>query len=274
MNIKKALFFVCITKALFALPVDNPIAPSLAYNGVVCRAHYALFGDPLIHCYQAWSCRAGFYGNNTFNRHLINKRFGRSNIDHFSMNTYATEVVFNIYDMLDLFATFGISDYYFKTSGRSVGALNPNNIIQAFSDSSFSYSLGFRYVIIEFANMVLGLQTQFFKMKAAVTKFQEGAQAIYPSGLDSLYSEWQYGIAFGYRLTSLYPYVGIKFSKVWMNFDNYQINDSIVLNRFHQSKHIGYAVGASLLDCDKAFFTIEGIFGDEKSLYYGAQLRF
>jgi len=91
------------------------------------------------------------------------------------------------------------------------------------------------------------------------------------------YQEWQIGIGISHRINILVPYIGVKWSRARADFDQALValpSFSALLNDIQNKKLWGYAVGISLVDCEKTSLAIEGRWGDEKAVYVNSQIRF
>lgn len=67
-----------------------------------------------------------------------------------------------------------------------------------------------------------------------------------------------------------------------MDFGDFTVNEDIVtettvpipLKNWENSQDVGFAVGLSILDCEKIAATVEFRCGDEQAIHANAQLRF
>ena len=254
-----------------ALPVGNPSDPSLLSDGIFCEGKGC---DPCDPCTTFWDCisfRAGFYGDYVFNRHMrIERRRGQS-IEHTKVITNAGLLVWNFYDRFDLFATLGETNIEIETGVKNsfTAAGTPFGRIVLETSSAFSYSVGARVSIWEVGNTTLGAEGQYFYSRPNVSRLEEAAlAAVYPNKLDVRYREWQVGAGISHRINMFVPYIAIKGGRTRI------MGERGVLPNFINNKSWGYAVGVTLIGCERVSLTAEGRFADEKALHVNGQIRF
>lgn len=281
--------------AAFALPVGNPSEASFLCDGLIWEGHCGCDPcDPCLTWCDAFSVRFGFYGDYVFNRHLKNRSSTASNrhqLDHSHINTNAGYVALNFWDRFDFFATLGNSNLWLEGNISSFGPNifgvgGPRITIETSTD--FSWSVGGRATLWECGCTALGLEGQYFRADPRVKSviFEELA-TVNPSStaphLHAQYSEWQVGVGLSHRINIFVPYVAVKWSGAHLNWRN--ANNpfilvpgttpvSITLNNLRNTNYWGYALGISVVDCEKGALTAEARFGDEKALYVNGQIRF
>lgn len=180
--------------------------------------------------------------------------------------TNAGLIVLNIWDRLDLFCTLGTTSSYIKggsnafnlmglfgvTDTAVAGAFLPNvtidnAIVELYTDTAFSWSVGARGALWECGCATLGAEFQYAQAKPKVTQLNvisnvaqfsimdpKGyATPVWPlpadagtamaAGVEAVkinYTEWQAGAALAYRFNMLSPYIGFKWSKASFDLGN------------------------------------------------------
>lgn len=287
----------------YALPVGNPAEASLLCDGLIWEGHCGCDPcDPCLTWCDAFSVRAGFYGDYVFNRHLRNRaRNGNGNraqLEHSHIYTNAGYFALNFWDRFDLFATLGATRLFLdgnqSTFGPFVNVLTGDfgARVEIESRTEFSWSVGGRGTLWECGCTALGIEGQYFRTEPRVSRITLGSLfSTYPTSaapyLRSEYSEWQVGLGVSHRINILAPYVAVKWAGSrlhWQNggtiavgavdVDGVLVPNLITLNDMINRLHWGFAVGVSLVDCEKAALTVEGRFGDEQALYVNGQIRF
>ncbi len=284
-----ASFIIFAGKFCYALPVGNPSEASFLCDGWIFVGHHGY--NPCLTWCDAFSLRAGFYGNYVFERHFRNHKHRPKDykqLDHFRYFTNALYMAFNIWDRADLFGTIGATTLHLEGNVSNFAPFTALPVgqngsrITFVTDSSFSWSIGGRYTLFRCCCTSIGVEAEYFRTDAPVRRsilarlssdfFDNRCQA-----LRALYSEWQVGIGISQCLCChLIPYAAIKWSGArlrWLDFDKQTNVNHITLNDLMDKKLWGYAIGLSIIDCCKTALTVEGRFGDEKALYVNAQLR-
>lgn len=271
---------IMATGATYALPVGNPSEASLLCDGLIFEGHCGDACDPCLNWCDALSLRVGFYGDYVFNRHLAVKRgagaSGDRDIEHAEIFTNAGYVAGNIWDRVDVFATFGATNIFIDTNA---GIFIPGitSRIEIETATRFSWSVGARGTLWECGCTALGIEGQYFSTRPDIKRVTIGAIASdYPATNDrddARYWEWQVGLGLSHRINMFVPYVAVKWSRVRWDLANNPVLTAI-LNDIRNDKHWGYAVGVSIVDCEKAALTVEGRFADEKACYVNGQIRF
>ncbi len=272
--------------SVFALPVGNPSEATLLCDGLFCEGHCADPCDPCLTWCDAMSLRFGFYGDYVFNRHLD------SNHRHFDADIECTEIFtnafyfdVNLWDRTDLFLTLGATNLFIETNDSPFynQSMNEGSRLTLESGTDFSWSVGLRTTLWECGSTVLGLEGQYFQTKPHLTRVSLCCDfSNYPSSsVDLFYKEWQIGLGVAHRINILSFYAAIKYAHADLDFNDIRlpvpsesVTDFVTLPTFENEKSVGYAIGVSLIDCEKASVTVEGRFVDEKALYVNAQIRF
>lgn len=263
----------------YALPVGNPSDASLLCDGLLWEGHCGDPCDPCVNWCDAFSIRVGFYGDYVFNRHMeIDRNEDDSDIEHTEIYTNAGLVVANFWDRLDVFATFGATNFYIDTNASAFNGTNQSRFLIE-SETDFSWSVGARGTIWECGCTSLGAEFQYFFTRPDIRYVNEAAFfSVYPDSIiEAKYREWQFGVGISHRINIFVPYVAVKWARSQLDFDDAQPGGTVapvVLFNARNKKDWGYAIGVSLVDCEKASLTVEGRFGDEKAVHVNGQVRF
>lgn len=182
--------------------------------------------------------------------------------------TNAGYIALNIWDRFDIFCTLGATSGYFKgnsssfnligligISGSSLDNKYPNasisnGVVELYTDTSFSWSVGARGALWECGCATLGAEFQYAQSKPRVQELNVLSNVAQftvhkPQGYvgQSLplpitagtsnasdlknatinYHEWQVGAALSYRLNMLVPYIGIQWSRATFDADTIQV---------------------------------------------------
>lgn len=291
----KKLFAVALTMlscgAIQALPLGNPAEPSFLRDGLFWDGSCADFCDPCASWCDAWSFRAGYYGDFVFNRHLevdSGNTDGRS-IEHSSLFTNAGYLVLNLWDRFDVFSTLGATNLYFSTNvvsfqNPAIAIPTPTGRFDIETETAFSWSVGGRLTVFECGCATFGIEGQYFRTNPNIRRVTlADVVSVYPSSsFDLVYDEWQVGIGVAYQIWCFVPYFGAKYSKANVSFNDELF--TIILdettdftgtfNDLRSRFNGGYVLGVSLIDCEKIALTVEGRWPDEKAVYVNAQIRF
>jgi major outer membrane protein len=283
----KKLFMTMLTVlasgAAYALPVGNPSDASLLCDGLIWEGHCGDPCDPSLTWCDAFSLRVGFYGDYVFNRHLkddtneLDKKIERTEI-----YTNAAFLAANFWDRFDIFSALGASNISINTNASVFNNAFNGTRFELETDSRFSWSLGGRGTIWECGCTSLGAEVQYFFTQPKVRRLSIAAiDSIYPSHIDAKYREWQIGAGLSHRINIFVPYIAVKWSHAKLDFDNAVFSfvnpatiGGVELVDLDNRRGWGFAVGVSLVDCEKTSLTVEGRFGDEKALYVNGQIRF
>lgn len=184
--------------------------------------------------------------------------------------TNAGYIALNIWDRFDVFCTLGATSGYFKgnsssfnligligISGSDLNSKVPNasisnGVVELYTDTTFSWSVGARGALWECGCATLGAEFQYAQSKPRVQELNVLSNVAQftvhrPKGYvnqtlplpitagtatDSNeklknatinYHEWQVGAALSYRLNMLIPYIGVQWSRASFDADTIQI---------------------------------------------------
>jgi major outer membrane protein len=283
----KKLFMTMLTVlacgAAYALPVGNPSDASLLCDGLIWEGHCGDPCDPCLTWCDAFSVRVGFYGDYVFNRHMEDdtNEFDKQ-IEYTEVYTNAAFLAGNFWDRFDIFATLGATNIFIDTNALAFGSSFSGTRFQLATNTHFSWSVGGRGTLWECGCTSIGAEVQYLYTQPEVQRITIGAlDSIYPSNIDAKFREWQIGAGISHRINIFVPYAAIKWSRAKLDFDNARFTfltpdgfDTVTLVDTRSRKNLGYAIGVSLVDCEKASLTVEGRFSDEKALYVNGQIRF
>lgn len=266
--------------AAYALPVGNPSDASLLCDGLFLEGHCGDLCDPCMTWCDAFSMRIGFYGDYVFNRHMeVDDHAHDCDIENTEIFTNAGYIAANFWDRFDLFATLGATNIFIDTNDKAFG-LGGSGRFQIETDTDFSWSIGARGTIWECGCTSLGAEAQYFSAKPHVTRITDDAEnSVYlANNIHAKYREWQIGVGISHRINMFVPYAAIKWSRAKLDF-----GDAVIaipgaaaadLLDLESKKHFGYAIGVSIVDCEKASLTVEGRWADEKAVHVNGQIRF
>lgn len=290
----KKLFVTMLTiltsGAAFALPVGNPSDASLLCDGICWEGHCGDMCDPCLTWCDAFSVRVGFYGDYVYNRHLeTNDTDPDKDIDHSQIFTNAAFLAGNFWDRFDIFATLGVSKFYLEGNRRSFTEdVVARGLYEVESNSEFSWSIGARGSLWECGCTTLGAEFQYFQSRPHITRIVDfrgsgdatsGGHLINPTSIvGSKYYEWQFGLGISHRINFLVPYAAVKWSGARLHLGEarglFGNAGTATLLDLKNDKLWGYAIGVSLVDCEKMSLTVEGRYADETALYVNGQIRF
>jgi major outer membrane protein len=277
---------------LEGLPVGNPLDASLLSEGIFWEGHCDDEESKKKGCLswcEAWSLRAGYYGDFVFNRRMEVDDFNGQDPDIRKMwiATNAAYLAFNLWDRIDIFSTLGQTKIYLETPGTAFLLEDPlwvNLPIRIATDTSFSWSLGARATLWQCGCFGLGAEVQYFRNRMHLNYFErESSAPIYISDARALYREYQIGFGAAYKIaiaecsTFAIPYAAVKWSRAKLNMGDYLviIDETIYqLHRIENHSTVGAAVGVTLLGCEQWSFTAEARFADEIALHINSQTRF
>ena len=281
----KKLVFTMLTLLtggmVYALPVGNPADASLLCDGIFWEGNCCRDPCDLAWC-DSWSIRLGFYGDYVFNRHMqVDTIEDQSDIETTKLNTNAAFVAFNLYNRFDLFGTFGATNVYIQTPQRSFGT-NTDIMAEVSTETDFSWSIGARATAWECGCFTLGFEAQYFSTRPDIDfyKAETNVPFYFSDNVIMKYREWQVGGGIAYSIdivpcsTAFVPYISVKWSRSQIKMDKAAGPAGQTLFNLESEKDWGYAVGFSIVGCNKWSFTLEGRFSDEKAAYLNSQLRF
>lgn len=261
---KGILLLFILPIAGWALPVGNPADPSIYSKGVWSSSDS---------CESSWAnhlaLRAGYYGDFVFNGHV--KRTNHTGqIEQLQMNTNAGLLSVNIVNRVDLFGLIG------ATHAEAVShSVHGDYRFELEYDTHYSWGVGARAVLWKWSHATLGLEGQYFAYSPSIMRYEQiGTDSEYPDAYaHARFYEWQVGLGLSYRICNFVPYIAIEGS--YLSINNKQSTVlGVTLNNFESAKYIGYAVGVTLVDDDKATLTVEGRFADQLACCVNGQFRF
>lgn len=280
----KRLFITVLTiiasGAVYALPVGNPSDASLLCDGLFLEGHCGDFCDPCLTWFDAFSMRLGFYGDYVFNRHMEVDTSGRDNdIERTKLFTNAGFIAANFWDRLDIFATLGATNLCIDTNNQAFNLGGSGRFVIE-TETDFSWSIGIRGSIWECGYTTLGAEAQYFYTNPHVMRLtNEAAESVYPAhSINAKYHEWQIGVGIAHRIYMLVPYAAFKWSRAKLNMGDavilFPAGERANLYDLDSERGWGYAIGVSLVDCEKASLTVEGRWAGENAVYVNGEIRF
>ncbi|MFC2049139.1 hypothetical protein ACFLR2_00485 [Chlamydiota bacterium] len=281
-----SLLTILTTISAYALPVGNPWDASLLSNGVFCAGRDPNCCDPCSSLWEAVSVRIGFYGDYVFDHHTrVHNRNRSGTIHSTKLFTNAGCITLNFLERLDLFSTLGTSELKFETRASVLGGVGANDIVRFETSTHFSWSVGARGTLWQCGCFGIGAEAQYFQTQPRLNFIAgEADNAFYfPNGDHAKYQEWQVGLGASYRVnigwcsTALVPYAAVKWDRVHVDFNNRVATatfDTYTLFNLRNRPEWGYAIGITLVGCNKASVTVEGRFADENAVHVNTQFRF
>nr|ANW12147.1 major outer membrane protein A [Chlamydia pecorum] len=183
--------------------------------------------------------------------------------------TNAGYIALNIWDRFDIFCSLGATSGYFKGNSASFNLIGligisgsqlqetmypnasiSNGVVELYTDTTFSWSVGARGALWECGCATLGAEFQYAQSKPRVQELNVLSNAAQftvhrpkgyinkdlplplTAGTDNAsdvknatinYHEWQVGAALSYRLNMLIPYIGVQWSRASFDADTIQI---------------------------------------------------
>ncbi len=263
-----------------ALPLGNPGDATLLWDG--------LFHEK--ECSDRWlnkfNFRFGFYGDYVFDRHFKVDLPSSPPVKKAELYTNAGYLAWNYQNRLDLFATFGTSDltvFIDEFITIPVGAL-----VEIKTNRSFSWSLGGRWSVAQLCGFLLGVEGQYFRFEGNLDSISIAGVRLEIPLLQQIvtdFDEWQVGVGIAYRSgiaacgkTALVPYFGYTYSRATFEFPDQDLaSNGLTISgggKLPSDRHSGYAVGVTLVGCDKMAFTVEARFAAERAFHVNGQLQF
>lgn len=267
-----ALALSCLTA--YALPVGNPSDASLLCDGLIWEGHCGDPCDPCLTWCDALSLRLGFYGDYVFDRHM--KTSKGVNVGDTELYTNAGMITANLWDRIDAFGTVGCTNMYIDSNDSAFNLSNNKRFVIDLG-SNISWSAGLRATLWECGCTTFGVEGQYFQTIQDIKYITEGAAYNTTPDISPRYYEWQVGFGISHRVNTFVPYIAIKWSQAKLLLDNSTVtlgSDTATLYDLRTRGGLGFAVGVSLIDCEKASLTAEGRFGREKALHINGQVRF
>lgn len=273
--------------AAYALPTGNPADPLLTPNGLFwddCWDNDSCDYDPCDPCGFNWdvSLRIGYYGDFVFNRKLQLDGFDESQLKRVQLFTNAGLIVLNFWETLDIYGILGATNVNINAGSALFGIdTTAGGIVNIFTDSDFSWTVGARAVLWDWGCTVLGIDARYFRTNPNVRRItlNETFTSAPDDSLELRYHEWQVSLALSHRINVFVPYVAVKWNKADVDFDGAPITITGIVPPFiprdlENRRQWGYAVGVSLVDCDIFTVNVEGRYVDEKAIAVNAQVRF
>lgn len=282
---KTLLFLIPFGSSLSALPLGNPMDPSLYTQGWVDCSNW-FFSDS-----NPFSARLGYYADHVFNRKLEVERPGHPDVHRSILNTNAAYLALNWCDRIELFTALGASKICIDTHSSAyitfIRLPQDKNIeFQIETDTGFSWTLGARCTLFSFRNFCFGLEGAYFSTHPSLDFIkQENYDIVYTSGEKAKFYEWQVGAGVAYPICfsetcyAFIPYAGIKGGKAHLDMHHATFTIPIGESRFTlfdtESKLvIGFPIGVTFTLNNTIGVTVEGRFGDEQAIYVNGQFRF
>ena len=279
---------------LIGLPMGNPLDATWLTEGILWEGND--YENSCLSWCDAWSLRAGYYGDFVFDRRLeVDDRPNDSDIRKTRIMTNAAYLAFNMWDRYDLFLTFGETKFHIETPGsafslRGAGGVTFNDTVEVETECYFSWSIGLRATLWECGPLGLGAEAQYFHTRPRLNYFETSVYnvAYFDNRARTNYREYQIGLGATYKIaltecgTYVVPYVGVKWSRARFNMDDYIIGltspftGPLIAQMFNLDSHhdIGGVIGVTLVGSDRWSFTAEGRFANELALHINSQLRF
>lgn len=280
-------FLSCGT--IHALPAGNPAEASLLHEGVWMGTACCNPCDPCFYWFDAWSVRAGFYGDYVFNRNLeADERKNHRDIEKTEIYTNAGYLVLNVCDRIDVFGTLGATSIkiYSHEQPFQPGPTIGTDIFHLYYNTTFSWSVGARGTLLKIDCFRIGASGQWFETCPKLDYIDETrlGEHTYFDGIHSRYQEWQASLGISYTFRTIcptfewVPYAAVTWAGVKWKTDELPLTTfdgrEFQLRDLRNQKLWGYALGVSFSMVDMIAFTVEGRFADEKALYVNGQVRF
>ncbi|MCH9609874.1 MAG: Major outer membrane porin [Chlamydiales bacterium] len=271
---------------LIGLPFGNPWNATLLSEGVFfdeCTLPFVPF--PV-------SYEIGYNYDHVYNRNLEIDGQDHSSLHRFEFSTRQALISVNLCNRVDIFGAFGASYFQIQSPLRSFNPTDSNDNGSVFinTGTDFSWGVGGRGTIWGCGPFILGAEGEYFYSKPEINSIDApftSNRVTYAENASLKYQEWQFGLGASYQIClsqsiEVLPYAGITWSHAWVNMGNSQepIDDdgtpdfTITLNNLTNQKLWGYAIGLSLLGCERFSLGIEGRFANEKALTVNSAFRF
>lgn len=326
-----------------ALPLGNPSEASLLIDGILWEGVATDPCDPCATWCDAISVRLGFYGDYVFDRFFktsLSEVNGKEPIDNVAYRknmtksevfTNAGYLALNIWDRFDVFGTLGATGMHidgpssaFNLEGVLSNATASNGVypytnienscVNLDGKHGFSWSVGVRGSLWECGCATLGGEAQYMGARPNIETVEVLSNTnpwiAQGDNLKAKYSEWQVGLGLSYRVNLLTPYIGIKWARARVNFDEAIVKQpttdvttdlpsganspmwgvdvtskdheaiapmkevQLTLNKIKSHRSFGFVVGSTLVDADKVSVTVEARFADERAVHVNGQFRF
>ncbi|MFN0065469.1 MAG: hypothetical protein ACKVOH_04450 [Chlamydiales bacterium] len=295
--------------ATYALPVGNPSEASLLVDGVFWEGHCGDMCDPCLTWCDAFSVRVGFWGDYVFNRYMeINSSNKSKDADRTRIMTNAGYIAANFWDRVDVFATLGGTNIYQESDFGTIAGNAPgitgiapsgDALYQLWTTTDFSWSIGVRGTIWECGCTSVGAEFQYFQTRPSLryinaysgptalsVQANSGSRQAFGNGYGTKYYDWKVGLGVSHRINMLVPYAAVTWSNAAWKLGHAVLRDPAtpngatgipfptVLQDQRSAKTWGYALGVSLVDCEKMSLNLEGDFASSLEVAMNAQIRF
>ncbi|MCP5469956.1 MAG: hypothetical protein H7A36_05570 [Chlamydiales bacterium] len=299
--------------ATYALPVGNPSEASLLCDGIFWEGHCGDMCDPCLTWCDAFSLRVGFWGDYQFNRYMETNTgcSAKRDVDVTRITTNAGYIAGNFWDRFDIFGTLGTTQIDMWGDAGIWSAITPgtpaNTVVQTgaadfhmWTTTDFSWSIGVRGTIWECGCTSIGAEFQYLQSRPDLKFFDllQGGDLVtgnasapsfrtrqaFGNCFRVKYYDWQIGLGISHRINMLVPYAAIRWNsaKIFMGdarllqstAGGMSIPVQLKLEDLNSIKAWGYAVGVSLVDCEKMSLTAEGGFASSLEFAVNGQIRF
>ncbi|MCH9704222.1 MAG: hypothetical protein K0U13_05475 [Chlamydiae bacterium] len=269
---------------LMALPLNNPMEPRFFDHGAVCSDYC----EPLF--FDMFDVRFGFYGDYIFNTHMEVSRPDRNDsINTVSVMTNAGEIDVN-WRCFDVFCTLGATRLFVESSTKVFRTDTDGNDerLDLRFDTSFSWSVGGRYAILDWCGFGLGVEGQYFRTNPNLNGATDlnGSVTRYLNDSSVTYSAWQVGGGVNYMIEvndcfSFNPYAGAFWMDSRMSFGDFLMNDfggssnqNLQLFDLKKDRQYGWAFGLTIAVGGNQTLTGEARFAGEKAAFVNYQVQF
>lgn len=206
----------------------------------------------------------------------VNTNEDCSVVEHSRLNTNAGVVYLNLWERLDVYGVFGATHIYLEGNASIFGGTSGNRV-EVETETDFGWGVGIQATIWECGCTTLGFGFEYFYSRPDITRVTVAAtNSEYPDGFANVkYEEWEFSVGVAHRINMLVPYAAINWGNAKMKMDDTLLSslNDLVLHDLENQKEWSYAVGVSLIDCEKASITVEGRYSGEKALYVNGQVR-
>lgn len=260
--------------SLQALPIYNPAAASLLPQGVWVEA-------PVEYCcwWDMFSINFGYMGYKMRDHEMKCTGAKSDDVRRYTRGTNAGYIALNACNRVEVYSTLGASLGDITIPNAALNVADPGGFGFTF-ETDFSWSIGARATLFECGCLAFGLEGEYFRWNPNIRTIETD----HPNGLSYLYTEWQLGFGAAYRIsiasgaTALIPYLAVRYGHSHFNSGHGQFTTSgdqlLIFPNMKQRHTWGYAVGITLLGCDKIQVTAEGSFINETAALFTASMRF
>lgn len=283
--------------ATYALPVGNPSGASLLCDGIFWEGHCGDMCDPCLTWCDAFSVRVGYWGNFQFNRYMDTDTSNEHrDADTVRVISNAGYLVGNFWDRAEIFGTVGTTrvdvwgDYIiWNPVGTNPVTRSGESLFHLTTTTDFSWSIGARGTIWECGCTAVGAEFQYLQTRPDLKFLDEynndgtttdRYRQAFGNGYGIKYYDWQIGLGISHRINLLVPYAAVRWSSAKLMLGDARIVGSsnvpngATLNDLKAIKSWGYAVGVSLVDCEKMALTAEAGFASSLEASVIGEIRF